>query len=101
MWSQFILNAKLLVGTMICIGFPCWAGRRKYELDEVLSPRARTARWVVIAITFLIVTFPVGQITNPWIGYARVIVAFVCVAFFCWPNLINRVLNKQSELDIQ
>jgi len=101
MWSQFMLNAKSLASTMLCIGFICWGYRRKYELDEILSSRARIARWLVVAVTFLIITFPVGQITHPWIGYARVALGIICIAFFCWPNLTNKLLNEKSELDIK
>ena len=101
MWPQFISNAKVIAGCMLNIGFICWAYRRKYELDEILSSRARIVRWLVVTISFLIVTFPVGHITNPWIGYTRVLIGIICVAFFCWPNLANRILNEKSELDIE
>jgi hypothetical protein len=86
---------------MLSIGLICWAYRRKYELDEVFSSRARIARWLVVAVTFVISTLPLGHITNLWTGITQVATLTVCIGFFCWPNLANRLLHEKSELDIK
>jgi hypothetical protein len=101
MFAQFIANAESLAASMLSIGLTCWAIRKKYEFDEVLSPLARITRWLVVAVTFLIVTFPVSQITHLRIGITRVTIGIICISFFCWPNLANRLLHEKSELDIQ
>ncbi len=74
-----ISHASYLFGKSMSIWFAVWAVRYKAEWDYKLSPTAKTVRWAVVAIGYLLaVSLPTG--------FMRIITGFIGLGFLCWPN---------------
>jgi hypothetical protein len=76
---QFIATAAILAQTGICVWVPLYAIRG--EFDRELSPKARTIRWTVVLVGWVLASLP-----GPKPNYLAAIAGIAALAFLWWPN---------------
>lgn len=58
-----------------------WAIRYKTDCDYKLSPTARTVRWLVVLVGYVLAASLPGR------GIVRIVPGLAGLFFLCWPNL--------------
>ena len=68
-----------------------WAIRYKAEWDYKLSRAAKTVRWAVVGVGYILAAGLPGP------GVLRLVPGFVGICFLCWPNLAYHATNLFVE----
>jgi hypothetical protein len=92
MFKQVLANARFLAESGICIWFPFWGFRRKYELDEKFDFPAKVVRWSAVGVCYVL-----GSLPGPKFGPAKAVALVVGLSFLCWPNFAYRVRNLLKQ----
>lgn len=80
-------GALAIAGKSFGIWFVAWAIRRKGEFDYRLDRITQLLRWVIVAVSFAVVTnFPKPSVP-------RAIALTVGLAFLAWPNFAYHLRN--------
>ena len=74
-------NVVRLVAGAASVWFVFWAVRSRHQLDYPLDRTAKLVRWAVVVLSALLAQIP--QLAFPQL---RTALAFVFLAFLCWPN---------------
>lgn len=77
------------------LGF--WGLRQKLECDYKLDRTARTLRWCIILIGWVLASLPVGELR-----YLRAAGYLAGIAFLWWPNFayhLMRLIRRQQTPD--
>jgi hypothetical protein len=71
----------------------CWAIRYKADWDYKLGGTAKSVRWAVVTLAYVLATL----IPGPSLGYVRVVIWLIGLCFLCWPNLAYYLTNLFCE----
>jgi|SRR5580658_2975768 hypothetical protein len=80
-------HVSFLVQKSLGIWLSLWAIRYKAKWDYKLSRTAKTVRWTVVGIGYLLAA------GSPGPAISRLVPGFAGVCFLCWPNLAYHVTN--------
>jgi hypothetical protein len=101
--AQFLANTKLVASCVISLWFICWSYRRRYELDEKLSYKAKLIRGVIVVICSVIAAVPLPVASRyriPMVTF-HIAALIVCIAFACWPNFATRIFPDKTEVGLE
>jgi hypothetical protein len=77
---------SFVAGRSITVWLPAWLIRHGRKLDLLHTSTGVIARWAVVLLCFLAVTFVEGAPLAP----LRIVLGITGLMVLCWPNLVWR-----------
>lgn len=89
--QSLVSHVVFLIEKSVGIWLAVWALRYRASWDFKLSGAARTVRWSIVAVGYLL------GASLPGSAVVRLVPGFVGIGFLCWPNFAYRLTKPFAK----